>query len=299
MAYLNKSLVYLVVLTMLACQSKLQTDPIIKSQSAYFEALEKNNVKLGTPMPGEWRYEHPEKNQSFETYQRSKPIKPNTKQSVLYIKPIGKFDSMQLRALTLTRQYVEVFFQLKTILLSPTADKIVPKNATRLLNNRQQLLAPYILNNLLINQVPADGIALIAITAKDLYPKENWNYVFGLAHYGKRVGVSSIYRLQDQKLISSNFDLCLRRLINVVSHEIAHMFTMAHCTFAKCTMNGSNSLTEIDLCPNRLCSECQKKLFWNLRYNNQKRLQELIEFCRNNNLLQDLIALEQDKNQAF
>jgi archaemetzincin len=127
----------------------------------------------------------------------------------------------------------------------------------------------------------------MAFTSKDLYPKDDWNYVFGLASYGKRVGVSSIYRLQDEILDSTNFSMCLKRLIKVSSHEIGHMFTISHCTFAKCVMNGSNSLYESDLSPNRLCSECQKKLFWNIRYNNKKRLADLCNFFSANNLTED------------
>lgn len=284
----------IIILCCLACRTETKHDPVIKSQLAYFEATEKNDIKLSAPKPGEWLYDHPEKGQSFEAYQKAKPVKPTNEQSVIYIKPIGNFDTLQLKALRLTRTYVEIFFQLKTVLLPPISDKIVPKNATRTLNDHQQLLAPYILDSLLTNKIPAAGIALMAITAKDLYPKENWNYVFGLASYIKRVGVSSIYRLQDKELTSANFEVCLRRLINIASHEIGHMFTMAHCTFAKCTMNGSNNLSETDLCPNRLCSECQKKLYWNLGYDNQKRLKELIEFCRKNDLLQDFRILEKD-----
>jgi archaemetzincin len=142
--------------------------------------------------------------------------------------------------------------------------------------------------------MPKDGIALMAISAKDLYPKEDWNYVFGLASYIKRVGVSSIYRLQKAPLDTTNFTLCLRRLINISSHEIGHMMSIYHCTFARCTMNGSNSLQETDLCPNRLCSECQMKLFPNFQYNNRKRLQQLVTFCRENDLQSDFNVLNHD-----
>ncbi|WP_370583485.1 hypothetical protein [Pedobacter sp. ASV12] len=54
--------------------------------------------------------------------------------------------------------------------------------------------------------------------------------------------------LWQKELAASNFDLCLSRLTNIASHEILHLFTMAHCTFAKCTMNGSNTLSKTDIC---------------------------------------------------
>lgn len=67
-----------------------------------------------------------------------------------------------------------------------------------------------------------------------------------------------------------------------------------HCLHAKCAMNGSNNLGETDRAPNRLCAECQKKLYWNLRYDNQKRLQELVDYCRQHQLQRDLGLLQKD-----
>jgi archaemetzincin len=43
-------------------------------------------------------------------------------------------------------------------------------------------------------------------------------------------------------------------------------------------MNGSNSLAETDGQPNRLCSDCLKKLAWDLNFDNKKRLLELREY---------------------
>lgn len=46
----------------------------------------------------------------------------------------------------------------------------------------------------------------MGITEKDLFPKPEWNYVFGLASYEDGVGVTSIYRFADGHLKDSNFN---------------------------------------------------------------------------------------------
>ncbi|MGO4290293.1 archaemetzincin [Chitinophaga sp. RAB17] len=289
-----RMLLFIFLISLFSCHNNEEKDPTILTQLEYFRAIEENDVKLAPPKEGEWLFEHKEKGQSFDEYKKGNPIRPHTGKSVIYLMPVGDFTLLQEKTLQLTRDYIAIFFQQKTVLLKAVSDSIIPTSATRQQENHVQLLAPYVLDSLLIGKTPEDGIALMAISAKDLYPKKEWNYVFGLASYAKRVGVSSIYRLQNQLLDSANFLLCLSRLINISSHEIGHMMAIQHCTFARCIMNGSNSLSETDTAPNRLCSECQKKLFWNFKYDNKKRLKELYDFCQENGLQRDFSVLKQD-----
>jgi len=286
-----KTFMLIIALFFLACNNRYEKDPIIRSQSRYFSHISENDLPLHAPQKGEWLFDHKEKGQTFEAYKKANPIKPTAGRSVIYLLPVGNFTTLQEKALRLTRDYVEIFFQQKAVLLTTIPDNTVPR---RQRGDNIQLLAPYVLDSLLKDKTPKDGIALMAISAKDLYPKEEWNYVFGLASYTKRVGVTSIYRLQNQTSDTAVFSLCLRRLINISSHELGHMMSIHHCTFAKCTMNGSNSLNETDGAPNRLCSECQQKLYWNFRYDNNRRLQQLNKFFQENNLQKDLYTLKPD-----
>jgi archaemetzincin len=280
---------------LISCQTKTTNDVIIEQENDYFEAIKANDVKLDAPKEGEWLFGRNEKGQTFEQYIKANPLRPITGQSIIYLKPIGKFSNLQKQALKLLRDYVELYFQQKTILLEPLSDKNIPKSARRKRSDGgEQLLAPYVLDSLLKGKNPKDAMALMAISEKDLFPKPEWNYVFGLASYTHRVGVSSIYRFQNKTLDSTNFRLCLRRLMNVSTHEIGHMFSFHHCINARCTMNGSNNLSETDLCPNRLCSECQKKQFWNFRYDNRKRLKELLVFLKENKIEEDFQRLNLD-----
>ena len=49
--------------------------------------------------------------------------------------------------------------------------------------------------NRLQRELPDDAIALIALTAQDLYPTPDWSFVFGMADLRNRVGVVSLSRL--------------------------------------------------------------------------------------------------------
>jgi len=281
----------LLLIPFAACRSgKLTTD--------YFQAIEANDRKLEAPLPGEWRQAHNEAHQSLTDYIKLNPKKAELHKTKIYLLPLGRFTGLQQQILELTREYVGIFFQLETLFLEPVSDSVIPGNARRI--NGQtldvQLLTPYIFDHLLKGRIPPDGYALMAISEKDLYPSPDWNYVFGIASYEDRIGVSSIYRYPSARLGITDTALFLKRIIATATHEIGHMFSLHHCVSARCAMNGSNSLPESDRQPLRLCSECQRKLNWNIRYDNKKRLKELIGFLKRNRLFDELADLERDYN---
>jgi archaemetzincin len=287
-------LIFLIALIFISCNSNRDNNISIDNDT-YFRHISQNDIKLGEPLPGEWRSYYNEARQTPDDYKKLNPKKAQPGKSKIYLLPIGNFSDTQAKVLELTREYLEIFFQLTTELLPAISDAIIPDTAKRMgPENNVQLFTPYILNNLLKGKMAPDGYALMAFSTKDLYPGPKWNFVFGIASYEDRVGVSSIFRLQNSTPGSSNYLIFLRRLLNTASHEIGHMFSIHHCTFAKCVMNGSNSLPESDQQPSRLCSECQHKLFWNIGYDNKKRLTELINYFKRNDLQEDLSALEKD-----
>ena len=255
---------------------------------AYFTAIKANDLPLKKPQPGEWLYENQESGQTLSQYQLLPVVRPDSVRHTLYLLPVGRFSPLQQQVLQATRQYLQSFFQLPVVLLPTIPDTFVPKTARRRgTDEQEQLLAPYILSQRLAGHLPPDGLALMALSSRDLYPKPEWNYVFGLASYPDRVGVTSLYRLQDAQLTACNYTRCLTRLIGISSHELGHMFSLRHCTHALCVMNGTNSLAETDSKPNRLCSQCQMKLYWACRYDNRKRLKELQSFFRGAHLRRD------------
>lgn len=284
---MKKYCLILIVLSLLSCKSD--------KQNSYFNLVAKNDTELQAPQEGEWLYEHKEKGQTFEQFLESKPIKPIKSKDIIYLEPIGKFSKLQRQQIELTKEYLEIFFQLKIKVLKDIPNDIVPLSKRRTgFENNEQLLAGYILDSVLVTNKPKDAIVMMGITELDLFPSPQWNYVFGLASYKHKVGVTSIYRFQDGNLNHDNFDLCLTRLLKVSSHEIGHMFSLHHCIEANCVMNGTNNLSETDKNLIRLCSKCQRKLNHSIGYDNRKRLKELIVYFKKNKLNQEAIILEKD-----
>lgn len=272
------------LLLLLTCKSKEQTD-----NEYIWKNVEKNDQKMPEPQAGDWLLYHKEKGQTFEQYKKSKYVTPTQTKNVIYVLPIGNFDAKQNELIQYTAEYLEIFFNLKVKRYKPVSDSIIPSNARRISAfGVEQLWASYILNPFLKKRLPEDAIAFIAITEKDLYPEPSWNFVFGLAT--NNLGVMSIHRL----LENENYTLCLERLIKVISHEMGHMFSVDHCIHAVCVMNGSNSMEETDRQPNRLCSDCLKKLSWNLKFNDRERLKRLATFFKKHQLNIDYQLIQKD-----
>lgn len=240
--------------------------------------------------------QHDENGQSFQQYcKKNTLIFPSKNNNIIYIQPIGSFTMMEKKIIDWNTTYIELFFGLKTIQLPALSEEKIPENKKKFHYGIQQLDAGYIINSVLPKNIPEDGIVIMALTAKDLYPDSQWNYLFGLASYQKRTGVSSIYRYSEGTLNEHNYQQCLKRIIKTSTHEISHMFSLAHCIHAVCLMNGANNLREADSHPNSLCSECLTKLSWNLNFKNVNRLNRLITFMNVHHLKDDAIILSEQK----
>ncbi|MBZ4034381.1 archaemetzincin [Flavobacterium sp. 17A] len=293
-----KKLLFVVFVVLFACQSNKKESSNLKPAlppAPYFTDIKTNDVKLYPPGPGDWLSTHKEKGKSFEQFYNSKHLIPTKENNIIYLQPIGQFNSLQVKQIELVREYLEIFFQLKTKTLNNVSNDVVPKHARRIgPEEHEQFLAGFILDSVLKKEKLQNGIALMALTEVDLYPKTEWNYVFGLASYRDRVAVSSIYRLHDKSLQNKDFTLCLERLLKICSHEIGHMFGLYHCIAADCVMNGTNSLVETDEHTLRLCSNCQRKLQSGIKYNNEKRLTELEKYFNRNNLVKGVELMEKD-----
>ncbi len=145
---------------------------------------------------------------------------------------------------------------------------------TREASPRRQLLTSDILARP-VKRLPSDAYCLIGITMEDLYPDESWNYVFGYASFKERVGVYSFARYDPQffgEARGADYErVILQRSMKVMTHELGHMFGMAHCVHYSCNMNGSNHLDEADAQPLHLCPVCLRKLQWSTPFDPQDR----------------------------
>jgi archaemetzincin len=278
------------VLLLVSCkQEKAKSKEINVPNYAELSLLDE---KLAIPKDGDWLKQHEEKDQSFEQYISKKPVTVTKDRNVIYLQPIGIFSKTEDKMLVLTAEYIGYFFGLKTVLLEPISVDDFPRDKKRTLFETEQLDAGYIIHTILPSKIPDDGIVIMGLTAWDLYPNPDWNFVFGLASYSKRTAVTSMFRFEDYDFRDGNYSLCLNRLIKTSAHEISHMFTVPHCVHGECLMNGANHIVELDGQPNALCSVCLAKLSWNLDFDNVRRMKKMISFCKKHQLDTDAVILQ-------
>ena len=72
----------------------------------------------------------------------------------------------------------------------------------------------------------------------------------------------------------------LARALKLALHETGHMFGLKHCTAYRCGMNGTNNLAETDRAPMAFCPECERKLWWALGLDIERRYAALIAFAK-------------------
>ena len=152
-------------------------------------------------------------------------------------------------------------------------------------SGKPQYNASYILRGL-EGKLPSDAYCMIAICLTDLYPRDEWNFVFGLAALRNRTGVFSFARYQESFFSDSKTyakedkSQVLLRSAKVMVHEIAHMFGLQHCIYFSCIMNGTNHFEENDKRPPFMCPVCLRKLQHNVGFDMLERYGALMNVCK-------------------
>jgi archaemetzincin len=239
------------------------------------------------PKPMDWLAQHKELGQTVEEYHVAlSALKPTAQQKTLCVLPLGEFKSENAPSLDKLREYCTAFFGMETRVLEPVAlDKVPAKRRTNKNTQKLQLLTSDILE-WLPSCKPRDAYALIAVTMEDLYPDEQWNFVFGQAMLQGGAGVFSFARYDpafyDEDRTDQTQALILQRSCKVLSHEMGHMFGLMHCVFYECIMDGSNHLGETDSRPMHLCPVCLRKLQLGAGFDLLKREEALLKFYQGN-----------------
>jgi archaemetzincin len=119
---------------------------------------------------------------------------------------------------------------------------------------------------------------------EDLYPDPAWNFIFGQASLRERVGVFSFARYDPvfygERRGKEDREILLKRSCKVLVHETGHMFSLAHCIYFRCVMNGSNHLQESDSRPQFLCPVCLRKLHSSIGFDVVLRYERMLKFYR-------------------
>lgn len=238
---------------------------------------------MPAPGPEDWLRIHPERGQTVQDYVDSHPNEPEPGDHI-YILPLGRLPSERGPTTDELAEHARRFFGLPVVVLPvrPLVQLDVP---SRVQGDHRQLNATAVLD-VLQAEVPRDAYCLIAVTLEDLYPSDDFNYVFGLARLKSRVGVFSFARYHpaffgevpaDDPGFTVDRRLMVRRALKVMSHEIGHMFGVEHCVHLHCVMNGANHLSEVDRAPMHLCPVCLRKLHLTLGFDPEARYRGLAE----------------------
>jgi archaemetzincin len=225
---------------------------------------------------------HPEPGQTFEQFRRERANRPDKIRRKLYLQPLGEFPADTSPSLDQLKQFAEAFFTLP-VELRPAVDLAGLPITSRVRSGRRQLLTSDILA-WLRTRLPKDAYCILAITMADLYPADDWNFVFGQASLRERVGVYSFARYDPGFYGETRGDdagkLILLRSCKVLAHETGHMFGLQHCIYFRCLMNGSNHLGESDDRPPHLCPVCLRKLQYAVDFDIPVRYERLTAFSQ-------------------
>lgn len=254
----------LVLATLLALTGDEGRSPEVADLKALITTLRPLHQPLAPIRPGDWLEHHDESGQTFAEYLDSSPIRPAANRRTLVLQPIGTFSEAQRRLLTATADCLGRFYALP-LRLAPDLDAgLIPAAQQRRHPQDQQLQwrSDWILDDLLRPRLPADALAVLGLTATDLWPGEGWNFVFGQASLSQRVGVWSLARNGDPAGSDDLRRICLRRTLKTALHETGHMLSLLHCRLYECGMNGANHREESDRHPLWFCPECEAKVLF-------------------------------------
>jgi len=246
--------------------------------------------RLGPVRPGDWLSRFEESGQSFARYRDSDPPRAKGKRKVLVLQPLGPFRPEEKDLLRDAAGFASVYFQLPVRInrRAPLPPKGKRWHLAYGCREVVQYQTRWIFQGQLFPRLPADAVAFLGVTMMDIYPGEDWNYVFGEAYLERRVGVYSLARYRPEFWGEPDTPDARKRTrvrtFKVLAHETAHMFGLEHCIDFACVVNGSNSLEEADRQPLHLCPVCLRKLHWNRRFDLTTRYQALERLYRKHGL---------------
>ncbi|GIQ82108.1 peptidase M54, archaemetzincin, partial [Kipferlia bialata] len=159
-------------------------------------------------------------------------------------------------------EYVRAFYYPCPVVLLDTLDLKQHRVKMRDNDGDTQFYAPEILRKVKSILSGRQYSAAAVMTTHDIYHREDWNFVFGLAQGG--VSIFSFYRFLPSFTgapeVKHPRDVTLWRSVRTAVHELGHCLGLRHCIYYKCIMNGSNHIDESDSRPLSLCPVCLRKV---------------------------------------
>eukprot|EP00756_Hemistasia_phaeocysticola_P011117 Hpha_TRINITY_DN15090_c0_g1::TRINITY_DN15090_c0_g1_i1::g.123353::m.123353/K06974/amzA, AMZ2, AMZ1; archaemetzincin len=233
------------------------------------------------PKSGDWLREHQERGQGVVSFLR-RPLRaqPHSTFQTVVIQPVGEHQKLHEVLPPLTA-WISAYYCLN-VEVAPTVtfEEIARDVAVREHPDYGRQLHASKVIDFAKKRVSANRAlsrtccAVVALTMEDLYPRDAWNFVFGLARGSESAAVVSLVRYMEDDRCS-----ILHRACKVLTHELGHIFGLGHCIYFGCLMNGSNHLEELDRNPLQLCPVCLTKTMITFQWNLLSRSRGILEAC--------------------
>ena len=240
------------------------------------------HMPIYAPEEDDWLFSQKENGQTFDNFLNDISNLISKETNIIYINPLQEMAQEFLDNISLYCQ--SFFYPMQVKLLKIVSLETL--NVESRINDESEKIQYHArqINSKMVEYLPNDAKCLISILLDDLYAGENWNYVFGLASYKKRVGVFSFARFSDSffdKNKSFAFDnYLLYHSCNTLTHEICHTFGIKHCIYYICLMNGYNSLEEAEKQTLYECPVCLRKLQYSIGFEPLERYKKLLEVTK-------------------
>ena len=259
-----RAIAALVVIALVICA--LIAVHFITRDDVFQRSLENHGEFAPMPRPGpvDWLSWHKEPGQTLGDFLRLPHPVPDRTRRIIYLQPIGAIDPRFVEKL---RLFAGAFFSLEARTLPPIAADLTKLTHRESPAFGTQLRTDALLR-ILVPRRPPDAFCILGVTDIDLYPGDEWNYVFGVGAQNLRAGVYSFARFHEplREPTSDGAQIFLRRSCALVAHETGHIFGLAHCIDFACVMNGSNHIHELDAHPLHLCLRDLEKLHASVSY---------------------------------
>ncbi|CAF1477458.1 unnamed protein product [Adineta steineri] len=255
---------------------------------------------IKTSESSDWLTQHVEEGQTMSSFLRSSLGGVSYGDlKTIFLQPVGSFDHQRAPSLDVIVKFTRTFFLGCYVELLPMIDFTgdMPHRQNSFTDRIQYHTDGFYkhLARIRHQRNPERKFLYLAVTMADIYPKEEWSFLYGQANIMEGLGVyafarlDSLFPMDPQQsnhipITIADRTLILRRSLKILRHEILHLYSLDHCIYYSCLMNGVNTRTELDQHPLHICPVCLHKFYSILRFVIYEMYNKFANLCEHNDL---------------